>query len=179
MRILRIILIALAILLLVGVIATFSMSEDYHFEKSIDIAATPEQVYPHISSTKAFNEWNPWLQLDPDMHMEYHGVQGSVGDRYCWESQKDDAGAGCQEITALVPNEKQSTRMEFKRPFEDVANSDIILTTNAQGTTVTWTLDSKLERPMNLMAVFMSSQMDKSYGQGLSRLKQIVENEKR
>lgn len=162
-------------LIAIVVIAMFAVAEKYHFEKSIVINAPAEKVYQNISSTKAFNQWNPWMKLDPAMKVEYSGTQGQIGDRYCWNSQKDDAGAGCQEIVELVPNQKQKTKMEFKRPFEDTSYSEVILTPEGNQTKVTWTLDSELERPMNLMSLFMNSAMDKSYGEGLAKLKEISE----
>ena len=90
-----------------------------------------------------------------------------------WESKDKNVGNGCQEITALVPNQKQSTKMEFEGMGE--STSDIILTPEGNATKVTWTLDSELERPMNLMSLFMNSAMDKSYGEGLAKLKEISE----
>ncbi len=157
-------------------IAIFVVSEKYHYEKSIVINAPAEKVYSHISSTRAFNEWNPWLKLNPDMKVDYYGVQGKIGDRYCWDSVDDDAGAGCQEIVELVPNQKQKTRMEFKRPFEDTSHSEIILSPQDHETKVTWTLESDLERPMNLMKPLMNHWMGKSYGEGLAKLKELAEN---
>lgn len=154
----------------------FAVDEKYHFEKSVVIDAPAEEVYPHISSTKAFNQWNPWLDLDPNMKIEYSGTPGQPGDRYCWDSKNDDAGAGCQEIVELIPNQKQKTRMDFKRPFEDISYSEVILEPQGDQTKVTWMLDSQLERPMNLMAFFMNSAMDKSYGNGLAKLKELAEN---
>ncbi len=161
-------------LLAVLAIAVFAISEKYHFEKSIVINAPAEKVYSHMSSMKSFNEWNPWLKMDPNLKMEYTGTSGEVGDKYCWKSEDKNVGNGCQEITALVPNQKQSTKMAFEGMGD--AYSDIILTQDGNGTKVTWTLDSELERPMNLMKFFMNSAMDKSYGEGLYKLKDLVEN---
>ena len=78
--------ILLALILLV-VIAIFAISEKYHFEKSIVINAPVEKVYTHISSMKAFNDWNPWLKMDLNLTMNYTGTLGEVGDKYCWISQ--------------------------------------------------------------------------------------------
>lgn len=169
-----------ALYVLLGIIAVIAIAifvtpEKYKFEKSIVINAPAEKVYQNISSTKAFNQWNPWLKLDPNIKLDYSGTQGEIGDRYCWDSKVDDAGAGCQEIVELIPNQKQKTKMEFKRPFEDTSYSEVILTPEGNGTKVTWTLDSELERPMNLMRFFMDGMMDKSYGEGLVKLKEISE----
>ena len=155
------------------VIAIFAVNEDYHFEKSVTINAPAEKIYPHISSMKSFNEWNPWLKMDPKLKMEYTGTSGTVGDKYCWKSEDQSVGNGCQEITALVPNQKQSTKMVFEGMGD--AYSDIVLSPQGNATKVTWTLDSKLERPKNLMKFIMNGAMDKSYGDGLAKLKEISE----
>lgn len=167
---LKIIVAIVAVLL----IAMFAVGKDYHFEKSIVINAPADKVYQNISSMKAFNHWNPWMKLDPNMKIDYSGNSGQVGDQYCWDGN-DDAGAGCHIITALVPNKKQSAKMLFTRPFESDATSDIVLTPQGNSTKVTWDMDCEFDYPMNLMTVFMDGQMDKSYGEGLAALKALSE----
>lgn len=167
---LKIIVAILAVLLTV----MFAIGKDYHFEKSITINAPAEKVYQNISSMRSFNSWNPWMKLDPNMKIDYSGNSGQLGDQYCWDGN-DDAGAGCHIITALVPNQKQSTKMLFSRPFESDATSIIILTPQGSTTKVTWDMDCELDYPMNLMSIFMDGQMDKSYGSGLETLKQLSE----
>lgn len=165
------IIVAIVIVLLIFM---FAVGKDYHFEKSIVINAPADKVYQNISSMKAFNQWNPWMKLDPNMKIDYSGKSGQVGDQYCWDGN-DDAGAGCHIITALVPNKKQSAKMLFTRPFESDATSDIVLTPQGNSTKVTWDMDCEFDYPMNLMTVFMDGQMDKSYGEGLAALKALSE----
>jgi hypothetical protein len=167
---LKILLTAVVVLL----IAMFAIGKAYHFEKSIVINAPAEKIYQNMNSMKAFNRWNPWMELDPNMTVEYSGNSGQVGDQYCWDGNKD-VGKGCHTITALVPNQKQSAKMLFMKPFESDATSNIILTPNGNATKVTWDMDCELDYPMNLMGVFMDGQMDKSYGSGLAKLKEISE----
>ena len=114
-KFLKILLAILAVL----VIAMFVIGEKYHYEKSIVINAPAEKVYSHLNSMKAFNEWNPWMKLDPQLQSTYSGVSGQIGDQHCWTSDKKDVGNGCQEITALIPNQKQSTKMAFEGQGED------------------------------------------------------------
>lgn len=169
-KFLKILLAIVAILIIV----MFLMGKAYHFEKSIVINAPVERVYAQINSTKAINQWNPWMKLDPNLKVTYSGNPGQIGDKYCWEGN-DEVGSGCQEITALVPNQKQSTKMIFYKPFESDATSNIILTPEGNSTKVTWDMDCELDYPMNLMKLFMDGQMDKSYGDGLNALKAISE----
>lgn len=169
-KFLKILLAIVAILIIVMLL----MGKAYHFEKSIVINAPAEKVYAQINSTKAINQWNPWMKLDPNLKLTYSGNSGQIGDKYCWEGN-DEVGSGCQEITALVLNQKQSTKMIFYKPFESDATSNIILTPEGNSTKVTWDMDCELDYPMNLMKLFMDGQMDKSYGDGLTALKAISE----
>lgn len=169
----KLIYILLGIIILV-VVTMLAMGKKYHFETSTVINAPAEKVYPYISSMKAFNLWNPWLAMDPTLKLEYSGVSGQVGDQYCWNGN-NESGQGCHQITALVPNQKQSNKMHFVKPFESDATSDIILAPQGNGTKVTWTMDCELDYPMNLMKLMMDSQMEKSYGSGLTQLKKLVE----
>lgn len=173
--ILKIIGVIVLLIMVYVIIAMLAFGKNYHYEKSIVINAPKEKVWQQISSMKAFNEWNPWMKLDKSMKITYSGNSGEVGDKYCWDSKNDEAGAGCQEIKELVLNEKQKTEMTFIRPFDGEATSDIILTTEGNATKITWTMDTKQETWMKIMRPMMDYQMGKSYEEGLSNLKLLVE----
>jgi len=158
-----------------SIIAVLAFGENYHYEKSMVINAPKDKVWVQVSSMKGFNQWNPWMKLDKNMTVTYSGNAGEVGDKYCWDSKKDEAGAGCQEITAIVPGEKQTTKMIFKRPFEGDATSDLVLTAEGNATKVTWSMDTKQESWMKIMRPMMDYNMGKSYEEGLQNLKKLVE----
>jgi len=169
--------IGIIILLIAGyaIVAVLAFGKNYHYEKSMVINAPKEKVWHQISSVKAFNQWNPWMKLDKNMKITYTGNSGEVGDKYCWDSKNNDAGAGCQEIKELVVNEKQKTEMTFIKPFEGQATSEIILTSEGNSTKVTWTMDTEQDPMMKIMRPMMDYQMGKSYGEGLQSLKKISE----
>jgi len=158
-----------------GVIAVLTFSNEYHYEKSVVINAPKEKVWQHISSMKSFNEWNPWMDLDKNMKVTYTGISGEVGDKYSWDSKNDDAGAGCQEIKENVANERQRTEMIFKKPFEGQALSDIVLASEGNSTKITWSMDTKQETWMKIMRPMMDYQMGKSYDLGFKKLKALSE----
>ncbi len=163
------------LLIVYAIVAMLAFGENYHYEKSVVMNAPKEKVWQQISTMKAFNEWNPWMKLDKNMTINYSGTSGEVGDKYCWDSKNNDAGAGCQEIKEIIPNEKQKTEMLFKRPFEGQAISDIVLTSEGNSTKVTWSMDTEQETWMKIMRPMMDYQMGKSYEEGLNNLKALVE----
>ena len=175
-KVLKVLGILLLGILAIGLVLMFILGKEYHYEKSILINAPKEKVYQYISSSKGINQWNPWMDLDPNIKVNYFGNQGQVGDKYCWVGN-DDVGEGCQEIVELNPNESQKTKMTFYKPFESIAYSNVKLATEDSNTKVTWTLDCDIDYPMNIMKLFMDGQMDKSYGKGLDKLKAITESQ--
>lgn len=150
------------------------LGKDYHYEKSIVINATKEKVWQNVNSMKGFNTWNPWSDLDPNFKVIYSGNSGALGDQYCWDGN-EEAGKGCHVITAIVPDNKVSSKMMFEKPFQSEAISDLILTPQGNSTKVTWTMDCELDYPINLMKLFMDGQMDDSYSKGLAKLKALSE----
>lgn len=174
MKIIKRILIIIGVIVFIAVMAMFVIGKKYHFETSMLLNAPIEKVYAQASSSQKFNQWNPWMDLDPSLQLNYSGTQGQVGDEYCWEGN-DNVGKGCHVITGLIPNQKVETKMMFKIPFESDATSDIFLTKEGEKTKITWSMDCELDYPMNLMKLFMDSQMEKSYSKGLNKLKAIVE----
>lgn len=152
-----------------------AIGKSYHYEKSIVINAPVEKVYAQIASSKAFNEWNPWMDIDPNIQVTYSGTLGEVGDEYCWVSENENAGEGCHKIIELMPNQSVKTQMDFKKPFENTSYSSIVLEAQDGKTKVTWDMDTELPYPMNLMKLMMDGSMDESYGKGLNKLKQLCE----
>lgn len=173
--VLKIIGIFILLLMAYAVVAMLAFGKNYHYEKSMVINAPKEKVWQQIRSMKAVNQWNPWLKLDPGMKLVYSGAEGRVGDKYCWDSKDEHAGAGCQQIKELVPYQKQKTEMTFIKPFEGQAMSEMILSSEGQATKVTWTMDTEQDAMMKIMRPVMDYQMGKSYEEGLNNLKKLTE----
>lgn len=165
--------ILLAIVVILG-ITMLVIGKKYHFEKSIIINAPAEKVYQHTNSMKAINEWNPWMKLDPNAQQSYTGTSGQVGDFFAWKGN-DKAGQGEEKITELVPNKNTGFEIHFIKPFESKATGNITLEPQGNSTKTTWSFDTEMDYPMNLMKIMMDSEMDKSFDEGLSTLKALAE----
>ena len=73
------------LILLILLIAAF-VGTKWEFEKSVLISASLEKVWQNTNSLHAINQWNPWLDRDPNLHQEYTGTDGTVGATYAWDS---------------------------------------------------------------------------------------------
>ena len=164
----------LAIFIAYCVIAMLFFDSKCHNEQSLVINAPKEKVWQHSNSMKAFNAWNPWMKMDPNVVVTYKGASGEIGDSYHWKGN-DDVGEGEQTVTSLVPMEKVSSEMHFIQPMEDKATSDLLLASEGAGTKVTWNIDYDIETVFKPMKPLMTWQMNKSFSEGLGKLKELAE----
>lgn len=162
------------VLLLVVVITMLALGKTYHFEKSIVINAPAEKVWQNVNSMKGVNSWSPFLKMDPNMKQAYTGVSGTVGEMYTW-SGNDKAGQGEEKIVELVPNEKAVVDLHFIKPIDSRAKAVVLLQPEGNSTKVTWSFDTTMEYPSNLMKLFMNKGMDEAFGDGLNSLKAMSE----
>jgi uncharacterized protein YndB with AHSA1/START domain len=156
------------------VITMLALGKEYHFEKTVTINAPVEKVWRHVNSMKGINSWSPFMKMDPNMEQSYSGTPGAVGEKYTW-SGNDKAGQGEEVITEMVPNEKMVVDLHFVKPFESKANAVVFLEPEGDGTKVTWSFDTTMDYPTNIMKLFINSQMDKSFTDGLNSLKAMSE----
>jgi hypothetical protein len=86
-------------------------------------------------------------------------------------------GEGSQTIVALDEPNKISTKLEFIKPFKSQADAYVKLQEEGSETRATWGFKSQMAYPMNIMKLFMNFEksMDKDFGSGLTKLKDICE----
>lgn len=173
-KFLKILGVILVIFIAYCAIAMLVVDSKCHNEQSIVINAPKEKVWQNVNSMKAFNTWNPWMKYDPKLVVIYKGIPGEVGDGYIWKGN-DDVGEGEQEITGIVPKEKVATKMHFIKPMDDRATSDLLVATEGSGTKVTWSIDYEIETIFKPMKPMMNYQMNKSFSEGLEKLKSLSE----
>jgi hypothetical protein len=173
---LTIILIVIAVLLLGFLVFVASKSSDFRVERSLAIAAQPDNVFPHIDNLRKAAVWSPWLKLDPNVRTNYDGPTGGVGSSSTWEGDKR-IGAGRQVITESRPHDLVRIRLEFKKPFESTCTSEFLLKPDGRGTKVTWAIFGKNTFISKLFCTFMNQ--DKMIGgqfdKGLAELRTLVE----
>jgi len=123
------------------------------------------------------DQWSPWKEKDPNMIRTLTGEDGSVGAKQAWVSNVKNVGEGSQTIVNIEKPNLFETRLDFIKPFKSTANGYVKLSENKDEILTTWGFKSKMPYPMNLMKLFMNFEksMDKEFGQGLDKLKNICE----
>lgn len=148
----------------------------FRVERSIEIAAPAAKIFPYLEDLKAQRLWSPWDQKDLDMKRVYVGPGKGVGQIYEWDGDKN-VGAGRQEITRVVPNERVEAKIDFIRPMQANNQIEFLLNPSGSRTKVTWAIFGPWPLLHRVMGVFMS--MDKMIGnefeKGLLQLKALAE----
>lgn len=177
MKILKGILLGLAILLALLVLVGVLLPSSAHVQRTTTIAAPPSAVFAVVNSFKRFNEWSPWYELDPAARYVYSGPEQGVGARFEWTSEKPEVGSGSQEIIASEPDKRVRNKLDFGS--QGTAEAEFSIVPVDVGSEVTWSLDAQFG--LNLLQRYFGLLFDKwvgaDYEKGLVRLKGLVEQE--
>lgn len=173
---LRNILIGVGVLVLVLVGGAYLTPRHVHVERTVTIYAPPEAIFPYINDYRAFNEWSPWADRDPEAVYQYSNPPYGEGATMTW-SGNDQVGSGSQEITLSDYPTRLETHLDFGAQGDAYAFFDLQPTD--EGTDVTWGFDTDMG--MNPIARYMGLMMDglvgADYEQGLLNLRDLVEDE--
>ena len=172
----------LIVLLLVGFVlfifaASFMVDTDFSTERSVEIEKPIDDVFEYIRHLRNQDEYSAWAAMDPNMTQEFRGTDGPVGFVSAWEGE--ETGKGEQEIVEIIEGERIDFKLRFFEPFESEADVYMITDSLSENQTrVTWGLESSMNRPMNLMLLFvnMEEAIGNDYDEGLAKLKEILEN---
>lgn len=168
--------VVLGLMALVLILGLF-ISKDMNYEKSISIDASIQEVWKHVSSLSAMDKWSPWKLKDPDLVQTITGTDGTIGATQAWKSNVKNVGEGSQTIVRVDEPHTFDTKLVFLKPFKSIADGYVKLAEEGSGTLATWGFRSQMPYPMNLMKLFMNFEkaMDKDFGYGLGKLKQLSE----
>lgn len=173
---LRKVLTGLVIVVLALVGGSYLLPREVGVVRAIEIDRPPAQVYPHVSDLKAFQNWSPWAEIDPDTEMTYSGPESGVGQTASWSSENDQVGTGSQTITAVEENRRVATALDFGDMGTATAEFRLEPVGDG-GTRVEWAFET--DTGMNPIARWMGLMMDGmvggAYEQGLAKLKSLVE----
>ena len=172
---LKLIVLVVVVLLAIVLIYAATKPDTLHVERTIDIKATPEKLFPLINDFRQWDAWTPYNK-DPAMKKTFSGSASGKGAMYAWEGNKE-VGRGEITITDTTPPREIVMALHMIQPFE--GHNHVVFSLDAKGdaTTVTWTLEDKHTYFMKGMSLFLN--LDKMIGGdfevGLAKLKTVAE----
>jgi uncharacterized protein YndB with AHSA1/START domain len=153
---------------------SFVLPANYKVERSMDIAAPAEKIYPLIADPREWKKWGVWGQRDPNMKMDFSGAPSGSGAKWTWESKSE--GSGTMEFAkAEAPNFVEYT-LTFPE-FGSRSGGRITLTPAGAGTKVNWTNEGNLgNNPINrYFGLMMDKMLGDDFVGGLKNLKALAE----
>jgi hypothetical protein len=178
MRILKIILVIIAIIVAIPLVLALFVKKEYSVEREIVINKPKQEVYDYIKYLKNQNNYSKWANMDPAMRKEFRGTDGTVGFVSAWESDKKDVGKGEQEIIKIDEGNRIDYEIRFVEPFESVAPAYMAVEPVSENQAkVKWGFMGRMPYPMNVMQLFMDlpGMIGNDLQTGLNNLKGILE----
>ena len=172
----RKILIGVAAVIVLLLLVILTRPSTFHVERSITIAAPPENAFAQVNDFRAWPAWSPWEKLDPQMKRSHEGSPAGVGAKYAWVGN-DQVGEGRMTIEKSEKPSIVGIKLEFLKPFEATNSTTFTFAPTPQGSKVTWAMDGENGFVAKAMSLFMD--MDKMIGadfeKGLASMKGIAE----
>ena len=170
------VLIVIAVIVIGVLVAASMRPNSFAVQRSAQMRAAPDAIYPLIADFREWPRWSPWEKLDPNMKRTLSGAPSGTGAIYAWEGS-GKVGAGRMEIRDVAPPSKVVIQLDFIKPFEGHNVAEFALVPKGEATDVQWTMRGPAPFMTKLMGLFMN--MDKMIGRdferGLVNMKAAVE----
>lgn len=177
MKILKRILLGIAVLIALLLITAIFVKKDYSVERQIIVNRPKQEVFNYVKYLDNQNHFNKWSMADPAMKKGLVGTDGTVGCKSTWES--DEVGKGEQTIVKINEGQRVDFDLHFIKPFEGKADSFISTEEAAANETkVKWGFKSAMPYPFNVMRLFVNIEkiMGDDINTGLHTLKSNLES---
>ena len=178
MKIVKRILIGVAILVAIPFIIALLIKTDFAVEREVIIDKPKNDVFNYVRYLKNHENFSKWATLDPQMKKEYRGIDGTVGFVSAWESGNQDVGKGEQEIKKITEGERIDVEIRMREPFQSTDPAYLTTETVAGNQTkVRSGYLGKMNYPTNLMCPFIAEKIGKEIETGLTNLKAVLEKQ--
>lgn len=184
MKIVKYLLFLILVISIGGAIYIGTKDGSFDVSESKVINAPPELIYDQVKDYKNWKNWGPWIQLDPNIKINYAEKTEGEGASYSWTSEHMQVGNGSIETTKVIPLKEIEQKIIFNTPIGD-SQSDVYWRFDASNipgqTNVTWGMKGAhtfLEKAfMLLQKEEMETSIGKMFQEGLVNLDGLVTEE--
>jgi carbon monoxide dehydrogenase subunit G len=166
------------IVVVLGALFIFASTkpDTFRVQRSMNIQAAPEKIFPHLNDLHNWTAWSPWERIDPAMKRTYSGPASGKNAVYEWEGN-NKVGQGRMEIVESVPDSKIVIKLDFIKPFAAHNTAEFTLEPAGDATNVTWAMYGPSPFISKVMQVFISmdAMVGKDFDAGLANLKNLSE----
>lgn len=178
MKILKTILIVLAVLAAIFVIVGLLLPSEFKSERSLVIDAPQDELFEQINDVKSWNNWNAWNKMDTTWNVTYSENTVGEGAWYSWVSEDENVGSGKVTINKSEP----MTNVEGTMEFAGMQPARIYHTLESQdgsGVKVIFGIDSDIGSNIFMKVVFYffgDKMVGGNYEKSLKSLEKYVKN---
>ncbi|MFT4848771.1 MAG: effector-binding domain-containing protein [Sediminicola sp.] len=163
--------------------AIFFGTKDGKFDVSetIVINAPAEMIYDQVKDFKNWQNWGPWLQIDPNIQISQSKKSEGEGATYSWKSKHEGLGNVSVETKKVIPLKEINQEISVKTLLGN-SNSEVYWRfeeTEKRGQTkVTWGLKGDPPFLEKILMSFQKNYIGRGVGillpKGLSNLNTLV-----
>jgi hypothetical protein len=167
---------ALAVVLIIFLIAAALQPTDFTIVRRTTISAPATVVFPYVNDLHLWQQFSPWVKLDPHAKNTYEGPPAGVGASFSWAGNSK-IGAGRMTITESKPVEVVRMRLEFLKPFVATNAVEFALQPSGNQTTITWSMAGRRNFVMKAFGLLlnMDTMVGGDFEKGLATLKALCE----
>lgn len=169
-------LVALLLLTVTFIAGAYVLPDKIAVQRSTDIAATPDKVFPIVGDLKRGRDYSPWAEIDPNAQYEFSGAEIGVGQKMSWRSTHPDIGIGSMTVTEYQPDRRMAAALDLGEMGQGTTYFD--LTPEGNDTRVTWGFSAALQNPLERWMCALldfDAVIGKDYEKGLAKLKSVAE----
>lgn len=155
------------------------MAEKYSLQTSIHIDVPAKKIYDVMVDLHRFNEWNPFMTMDPTTTTKVTQSKPGPGALYEYEGKR--IGRGQQVVLAVEKPTLIVSEMSFFGKKTNKAIIEFRIQQETAGALVTWYMEGERGLSGKFMGVVLGfdKMMGKSFASGLASLKTLMESEKK
>ncbi len=164
--------IVLAVVTLILVIPLF-MPATVEISAEQEVGVSPAQVFHNAASYTDRNEWDPWLETEPEAAYTIDSRPDYVGSEYSWSGEQINTGR--MVVDSVVFGKYIASQIYFGDD-PDPGLVEWTLEESGSGTLITWKFTAETAYPVErLMLNLMKGQMLESFEKGLSNFAEYLE----
>ncbi len=167
----------LNILLIIGILIVFLsllaliIKKSYSIERDIIIDLPVSVIFDYVKLVRNQEQYNVWVMRDPNVNIQYSGIDGKVGFISAWHGNKQ-AGKGEQEIIEMVEDKFIKLELRFEEPFKNIGHTYMYTEQlSPTQTRVKYLMVGENKFPMTLFNLIIDGVLGKDLQQSLSNLK--------
>lgn len=185
MKFLKYIFFLLLIVIIVGALYFGTKDGTYEIAESKIMDAPASVIYDNVKDYKNWQNWGPWMTVDPDINITYAEKTEGEGATYSWTSDNMEVGNGSMETLKVIPNKEIEQKITFNTPIGD-SKSDVFwkfepVEGTPSQTKVTWGMKGEQSLLEKVFMTFQDEDLETSistmYQEGLSNLEKDVKDE--